>query len=70
MVTMSLAQDLKADGVTVIALHPGWVKTRMGGPSAPVAPADSVTGQQALFERVTIKDTGSFFDFTGATLPW
>lgn len=70
MVTMSLAQDLKADGVTVIALHPGWVKTRMGGPSAPVAPADSVAGQQALFERVTIKDTGGFFDFSGAVLPW
>ncbi len=70
MITMGLAQELRADGVIAVALHPGWVKTRMGGPQAPVTPEDCVAGQQKLFDGLTAADTGGFFDYTGEKLPW
>jgi NAD(P)-dependent dehydrogenase (short-subunit alcohol dehydrogenase family) len=70
MVTQSLAQDLRAKGITVIAMHPGWVKTRMGGPSAPVSVTECVDGQQKILERLTLADTGRFFDFSGDSIAW
>lgn len=70
MVTKSLAQDLAGEGFIVVALHPGWVRTRMGGPNAPVDVADCVAGQAAVLHRLTQADNGRFFDYTGAELPW
>lgn len=70
MVTKSLAQDLGSEGFIVVALHPGWVRTRMGGPNAPVEVSDCVAGQAAVLQRLTKADNGRFFDYTGAELPW
>ncbi|MBU6405786.1 MAG: SDR family oxidoreductase [Alphaproteobacteria bacterium] len=70
MITKSLALDLGHEGFIVVALHPGWVKTRMGGPRAPVDVGDSAAGQAALLQRLTKTDSGRFFDYTGAELPW
>lgn len=70
MVTKCLANDLGAEGFIVVALHPGWVKTRMGGPNAPVDVTACVAGQAAVLERLTKSDNGRFFDYTGAELPW
>jgi NAD(P)-dependent dehydrogenase (short-subunit alcohol dehydrogenase family) len=66
----NLALDLKADGVTVIVLHPGWVKTDMGGASAAVEVADSGAGLKQAIDRATIRDTGKFFNYDGSELPW
>lgn len=70
MATKVLAQDLGGEGFTVLAVHPGWVKTDMGGADAPTKVEDSVRGMIAEIERRGPADSGTFFDFTGKTLPW
>ncbi len=56
--------------VTCISLHPGWVKTDMGGAAAPIERDDSAAGLCAVLEKLSPEDTGRFFDFTGRELPW
>ncbi|ANQ54007.1 short-chain dehydrogenase [Thermosipho affectus] len=66
MVTKLLSNKLK--GISVISVHPGWVKTEMGGKEAPVLPNDSAKGILNVIEE--INDTGVFVDYTGKLLPW
>lgn len=70
MVAKCVSADLGSRGVIVVALHPGWVKTRMGGSDAPLTVEQSVAGQQRLFERLTTADSGHFFNYDGTQLPW
>ncbi len=70
MVAKQLANDLHARKVAVVALHPGWVQTRMGGSSAPLTVQQSVAGQQQLLDRLVLADSGRFFNFDGKELPW
>ena len=69
-VAKSLSIDLKAYGITVVALHPGWVKTDMGGPNAPVSIDESVEGMIRVIDTTDIKDTGKFLNYDGKELPW
>ncbi|MEX2647922.1 MAG: SDR family oxidoreductase [Alphaproteobacteria bacterium] len=69
-VVVSMARDLKGRGVTVLAFHPGWVKTDMGGRNAPVTPADSIAGMRKQIARVKPTDSGKFLNYDGATIPW
>lgn len=66
----SLAIDLREQGFRCVVLHPGWVRTDMGGSSAPLAVEDSVAGLLAVIDRLGPDDTGSFFDFAGERVPW
>ncbi len=66
----SLALDLAPRGITVIVFHPGWVKTDMGGPSALIDAETSVGGMRAVIEGAGPKDTGRFFNYEGAEVPW
>ena len=66
----SLSIDLKACGITVVALHPGWVKTDMGGPNAPISIDKSVEGMIRVIDTTDIKDTGKFLNYDGKELPW
>ncbi len=66
----SMALNLKGDGFTVLVLHPGWVQTDMGGPSAPTTVEKSVAGMIQQIDSRGIADSGTFFDFTGKTIPW
>lgn len=66
----SLAIDLAPRGVKAIVLHPGWVKTDMGGENALITPAESVVGMRAVIDGLTPKDTGSFHAYDGSGLPW
>ncbi len=70
MITVSLALDLAAQGFTCIALHPGWVRTDMGGAQAPLSVEESVQGMLRVLERATPAQSGAFLDYSGATLPW
>lgn len=70
MLAKGLSVDLAPRGVTVVTLHPGWVRTRMGGPNAPVSVEDCVAGQQKLLAELTTSQSGRFFDYTGKALPW
>ena len=57
-------------GVIAIALHPGWVKTEMGGAGAPLEPAKSAEGLWTVIETCTANDSGKFFNHAGRELPW
>jgi NAD(P)-dependent dehydrogenase (short-subunit alcohol dehydrogenase family) len=70
MVLRSLARDLAGKGVTVIALHPGWVRTRMGGPNAPLSPAESVSAMRKTIEGLKPGDSGRFLAYDGRSVPW
>ena len=70
MIAKNVANDLKPRGVTVVALHPGWVQTRMGGQNAPVTVQASVAGQQKLFDSLTVAQSGRFYNYDGTELPW
>jgi NAD(P)-dependent dehydrogenase (short-subunit alcohol dehydrogenase family) len=70
MLGANLASDLRGDGIVCLLLHPGWVKTRMGGERAPVAMSDSVAGMRRLAARATLAESGRFFDYGGAPVPW
>lgn len=70
MVARNLAIDLQPRGVTVLALHPGWVRTRMGGAGASIDVETAVAGQQALFDAATPSHSGRFFSHDGTELPW
>ncbi|MDX1918262.1 MAG: SDR family oxidoreductase [Candidatus Caenarcaniphilales bacterium] len=70
MVSKSLAVDLKADQITLIALHPGWVQTDMGGARAPLKPLESVSGMRKVIESATLDDSGKFLDYLGRVQPW
>jgi NAD(P)-dependent dehydrogenase (short-subunit alcohol dehydrogenase family) len=69
-VTVCLAQDLAGDGTRVVALHPGWVRTDMGGANAPVDASQSASGLRKVMIGIDETQNGGFFDHTGATIPW
>lgn len=70
MVTRGLARDLQAKGVSVVSMAPGWCRTDLGGPQAPLDPADSARGQIAIFEKLTAAESGTFVNFRGEPVPW
>jgi len=70
MVVKSLAVDLRQQGITAVAFHPGWVKTDMGGPDAMISVAQSVTGMRQVISSLSLADSGKFFDYAGHALPW
>ncbi|MDX2165257.1 MAG: SDR family oxidoreductase [Gammaproteobacteria bacterium] len=70
MVTKTLSVDLKNDGVTVISLHPGWVKTDMGGTGALLTPEESVKGIRKVLASVRLEDSGSFIRYDGNKASW
>jgi NAD(P)-dependent dehydrogenase (short-subunit alcohol dehydrogenase family) len=66
----SLSIDLRPHGVTAVVLHPGWVKTDMGGTGAPLEPLESVSGMRAVIAKLGPKESGRFYDYRGKELPW
>jgi NAD(P)-dependent dehydrogenase (short-subunit alcohol dehydrogenase family) len=70
MVAKNLSIDLRGRGVTAVVLHPGWVKTDMGGPNAPLSPKESIRGMLRVISGLTIKDSGKFLSYDGSEIPW
>jgi NAD(P)-dependent dehydrogenase (short-subunit alcohol dehydrogenase family) len=66
----TITHDLNEQGITIVNLHPGWVQTDMGGPSAPLLPKESVNGMRHTIARLTLKDSGRFLSYDGKTIPW
>lgn len=64
----SLAWDLREDGMCVLLLHPGWVKTDMGGKNASITPRQSVEAMRDLIHTLPLEKTGCFFDYQGKKL--
>jgi NAD(P)-dependent dehydrogenase (short-subunit alcohol dehydrogenase family) len=65
-----LWNEVKGRGLTMLTMHPGWVRTDMGGPSAPVGVDDSARGLVAVIERERGKHHHVFVDFQGKELTW
>ncbi len=70
MATRLLAEDLRGEGFLTVALHPGWVQTRMGGSAAPVPPEQSIRGMLRIVDGLKAEQSGRVFDFQGRELPW
>ncbi|XP_035735517.1 C-factor-like [Vespa mandarinia] len=68
--TKSMSIDLKDDGILVVCLHPGWVRTDMGGNNAPLDIDTSISSILNVMETLSEKHTGSFLQYNGTTLPW
>lgn len=66
----SLAIDLKREGIAVLLLHPGWVRTRMGGATAPLSVEESVRGMLEQIRALDLEHSGRFVDWSGAEIPW
>lgn len=66
----TLSIELKGRGILVTALHPGWVKTAMGGAGAEVAVDASVSGMRGVIAGLTPATSGTFYDYRGNTMPW
>ncbi|HVE02913.1 MAG TPA: SDR family oxidoreductase [Rhizomicrobium sp.] len=65
-----LSKEWAKDGIVVGIFHPGWVKTDMGGASAPVTPKDSVTGLRAQIAKLSKANSGAYRDYTGQEIAW
>jgi NAD(P)-dependent dehydrogenase (short-subunit alcohol dehydrogenase family) len=70
MIIKSLAVDLAPRGIRTVALSPGWVRTDMGGPNAPLDPHESVAGMRAVLEGLSSGDSGRMIHYDGRVLDW
>lgn len=70
MAVKSLSIDLAPRGITCIVVHPGWVRTDMGGPSGLISPEESISGIRRLVARLTPADAGRFFNYDGKPIAW
>ncbi|KAL4714119.1 hypothetical protein ACJJTC_008473 [Scirpophaga incertulas] len=68
--TKSMSIDLKKEHILVAAMHPGWVRTDMGGKNAPLDVDSSVAGMFATIQKLGEADSGKFFQYDGSELPW
>jgi len=69
-VVKSLSVDLKNEGIVVVLIHPGWVKTDMGGPNALIDKDTSVRGMTEVISNLDISSTGNFYNYDGSIIPW
>ena len=66
----SLSIDLKDQDIGILILHPGWVRTDMGGPNGLLGCETSVSGMRDVIERFDPSQTGMFIKYDGKPLPW
>lgn len=65
-----LSVDVARQGIGVLLLHPGWVRTRMGGETAPLSSAQSVTGMRHIIDHFSMAQSGHFYRYDGSEIPW
>lgn len=69
-VMQGLATDLEPEGIVVMMMHPGWVRSDMGGQGADISVEESATGLVKVIDDLSLETTGSFKAWDGQTLPW
>ncbi len=70
MVAKLAHTDYSARGVRVLTLHPGWVRTDMGGPNAEIDVSVSVKGMREVIQNRDAFGSGGFYDFRGQAIEW
>jgi NAD(P)-dependent dehydrogenase (short-subunit alcohol dehydrogenase family) len=70
MVMKILSFEIQKDGVTVILMSPGWVRTDMGGANAAISVEESAKGITGTVAKIGIDQTGSFVNYDGKIIPW
>lgn len=66
----AIAPELAGRGVTAVVMHPGWVRTDMGGRGADLEVGEATAGLMATIDRLTPKDAGTFLNWNGEPIPW
>jgi NAD(P)-dependent dehydrogenase (short-subunit alcohol dehydrogenase family) len=70
MVCVSAAKDLAPREIKVAILHPGWVRTDMGGENGELSVTESAQQLRRNLSQMTMADSGRFMDIDGSTIPW
>ena len=65
-----LNHDLREKKIATCTLHPGWVRTDMGGPSGWIDVHESVSGMLEVIDQLSLKNTGQYIDYAGKLIPW
>jgi NAD(P)-dependent dehydrogenase (short-subunit alcohol dehydrogenase family) len=70
MAMKNASLDLASKGITCVVMHPGWVKTDMGGPNATLEPRDSIASMIRTLEGLTAAANGRFLNYDGRDCQW
>ncbi len=70
MLGKNISEDFKESGIYSLLLHPGWVKTRMGGSGAKLEVETSVSGMREVIARLDRSMSGEFYGYDGQPRPW
>ncbi|XP_075936234.1 C-signal-like [Anarhichas minor] len=70
MLIVCAAEELKTDEILFSLIHPGWVRTDMGGEEGKIDAPDSVKGLLSVMASLTEEQNGAFLSYQGNTLPW
>jgi len=65
-----LSYEIAKLNVGILVLHPGWVRTRMGGESAPLSAEQSVSSMRQLVDNFSTRQSGHFYRYDGSRIPW
>ncbi len=66
----SLAIDLAPQGILAAVLHPGWVRTDMGGPNGLIDPPESIAGMRSVIASLDKSMSGLLWNYDGTQIPW
>jgi NAD(P)-dependent dehydrogenase (short-subunit alcohol dehydrogenase family) len=70
MATHMLANELEPSGILVMAIHPGWVQTDMGGPHGQLTPQQSISGCLKVITGLNDSHRGKMFNWEGELIPY
>ena len=70
MFTVAMKKEAVEHNISFVILHPGWVKTSMGGDRAPVEIPASIEGMMSVVDGLTLEGSGQFIQYDGEVLPW
>jgi NAD(P)-dependent dehydrogenase (short-subunit alcohol dehydrogenase family) len=70
MLTRALAAEFRSSGIVITAISPGWVKTRMGGPNAPLSPRESARSLFKTISGLTLDQSGKFLGRDSEPYAW